>query len=65
METNFPNFFNENTTNTTRQTMDLAIMALFKETFAWEFYPSFGFITATDPTQPFENGSVVLSLGSN
>ena len=44
--------------------MDLALIAIFKHTYAIEFYPSFfNFITASDPSQPFANAAVVLSLG--
>eukprot|EP01117_Protostelium_nocturnum_P013077 TRINITY_DN4853_c0_g1_i1.p1 TRINITY_DN4853_c0_g1~~TRINITY_DN4853_c0_g1_i1.p1 ORF type:complete len:521 (-),score=123.74 TRINITY_DN4853_c0_g1_i1:49-1611(-) len=47
------------------QTVDIAIVAIFKKTFALEFYPHFGFVSVSDlPTgvSPF-GPSFVLSLG--
>eukprot|EP01113_Clastostelium_recurvatum_P020372 TRINITY_DN2416_c0_g1_i4.p1 TRINITY_DN2416_c0_g1~~TRINITY_DN2416_c0_g1_i4.p1 ORF type:complete len:526 (-),score=90.87 TRINITY_DN2416_c0_g1_i4:1051-2628(-) len=48
------------------QTMDLTLLAIFKWTGALEFYPHFGFASATtvgDAISPFGNDVYVLSLG--
>jgi hypothetical protein len=47
------------------QTMDLAVLAIFKKTWALEFYPHFGFTYVTQPGSTFSpfGDAYVLTVG--